>query len=129
MDVLLILLAIGGLVVAGVMLVMASRATRLQRESDARVEKLQTLATGSVLFATGAADEVASVRLANKAFDDFNDETVDARWELGAGDALPVQPSPSFEMPAHAHPFVMTVPTGGGRFVGSFDRAHDGSRT
>ena len=129
MDVLLILLAIGGLVVAGVLVVLALRATRLERESDARVEKLQTLATGSVLFATGAADEVASVRLANDAFDDFNDETIDSRWELGAGDALPAQPSPSFEMPANAHPFVMTVPVGSGRFVGSFDRAQHGSRT
>jgi hypothetical protein len=51
MDFLLILLTIGGLVATGVLLVLASRASRMERESNARVETLQAWATGSVLFA------------------------------------------------------------------------------
>ena len=47
MDFLLIVLAIGGLVFAGVMLALASRTSRMQRESDARVDRLQAMATGS----------------------------------------------------------------------------------
>ena len=54
MDLLLVFLAVGGLVVAIVMLVLASRAIRRQGESDARVETLQVMATGSVLFASAA---------------------------------------------------------------------------
>ena len=60
MDFLLIVLAIGGLLVAGLMLALASRAAQMERESDARVEKLQVMATGAVLFAeqpVRAADE------------------------------------------------------------------------
>ena len=59
MDFLLIVLAIGGLVFAGVMLVLASRTSRMERESDARVQTLQALATGSVLFASDAPAELA----------------------------------------------------------------------
>ncbi len=51
MDFLLIVVAIGGFVMAIVMLVLASRANRLQNESDERVETLEAMATGSVLFA------------------------------------------------------------------------------
>ena len=51
MDFLLIVVAIGGFVVAVVMLVLASRANRLQQESDERVETLEAMATGSILFA------------------------------------------------------------------------------
>lgn len=54
MDFLLIVMAIGGLVVAIVMLVLASRVNRLQKESDERVETLEAMATGSVLFARTA---------------------------------------------------------------------------
>jgi len=57
MDFLLIILAIGGFVVAIVMLVLASRANRLQQESDQRVETLEAMATGSVLFAHAPAAE------------------------------------------------------------------------
>ena len=64
MDFLLILLAIGGLVVAIVMFVLASRAQRQEAESHARVETLQAIATGSVLFAmpnaAGDANEPAT---------------------------------------------------------------------
>lgn len=84
MDFLLIVLGIGGLVFAGVMLVLASRASRMERESDARVQTLQALAIG-------------------------ND--------------APLQPG--------SHPFVMTVPAGGGRVPGgfSFDRTPRRSQT
>lgn len=59
MDFLLILVAIGGFVVAIVMLVLASRANRLQRESDERVDTLEGMAMGSVLFAHAAAEDLA----------------------------------------------------------------------
>ena len=52
MDFLLIVVAIGGFVVAIVMLVLASRANRLHAESQVRVETLETMVTGSVLFAS-----------------------------------------------------------------------------
>ena len=146
MDYLLVLLAIGGAVVAGVMLVLASRASRLERESDARVQELQALATGSVLFASEPFDEFISVPMAtatvdefvsaprlNDAFDQFDDEATDAARELVADDAPRAAASVTFERPAPAHPFVMTVPAGGGRLVGSFDRIdlniNHGSRT
>ena len=54
MDFLLVVLTIGGHVVAGVMLVHALRTARRERETDARVETLEELATGSVLFASDA---------------------------------------------------------------------------
>jgi hypothetical protein len=57
MDFLLIVIAIGGFVTAIVMLVLASRANRLQNESDERVDTLQAMATGSVLFAHASASE------------------------------------------------------------------------
>ena len=103
MDFLLIVLAIGGLVFAGVMLVLASRASRTQRESDARVQRLQTMATGSVLFA------------------DPLIEWADGPVELG-DDAPEPAPAPTFDMRPDAHPFVMTVPVRNGRVTGSFDR-------
>ena len=142
MDFLLILLAIGGLVVAGVMLLLASRASRMERESDERVQTLQALATGSVLFAAEPFDEFTSAPLASDtvaeftsmpsatdAFDEFDDERIDSPSTLGADDAPPVVPSATFERPANAYPFVMTVPEGARRILGSFDRAQQGSRT
>ena len=158
MDVLLILLVIGGLVVAGVMVLLASRATRLERDSDARVQELQVLATGSVLFATGAIDEFtpatraagpvdeftpaplgpgavaedASTPLVADPFDEFSDEFNDQATDLRLDTSVEQSTSPAprpFETPTNAYPFVMTVQTGGGRLVGSFDRAQEGSRT
>jgi hypothetical protein len=110
MDFLLIVLAIGGLVFAGVMLVLASRTSRMQRESDARVHKLQALAVGSVLFA--------------------DDELVEPAAHVELRDHRP-QPSlePAFDMTSEAYPFVMTVPAGGGRVPGSFHRTPRRSRT
>ena len=141
MDFLLILLAIGGVVVAGVMLVLASRASRMQRESDARVESLQALATGSVLFATDTVDEFMAVAPAAQAvndftslpaataFDEFNDETSAWRGESPAEEASQVETSAPFERPANAYPFVLTVPAGGRPVVGSFERAQHGRLT
>ena len=116
MDFLLVLLTIGGLVVGIVMLVLASRTARMERESDARVETLQELATGSVLFASDAPAELAADAVTS--YDDFADE-----------EAPPATPSVSFEMPAKAYPFSMTVPAGAGRIGGSFHRTLDRSRT
>jgi hypothetical protein len=110
MDFLLIVLTIGGLVFAGVMLVLATRTSRMQRESDARVERLQTLATGSVLFAEPLV------------------EYADGPVELG--DHAPQQaPALRFDIAADPHPFVMTVPAGAGRVSGSFDRTPRRSQT
>ena len=103
MDVLLIVLTIGGLVFAGVMLVLASRASRMQRESDARVERLQAMATGSVLFA------------------DAFIQTTDDADELGDAVVRPARPLTVDRTP-EAYPFVLTVPAGAGRVSGSFDR-------
>ena len=159
MDYLLVLLAIGGAVVAGVMFVLASRASRLERESDARVHELQALATGSVLFAaepfdefmatpssagtaegfaagpvaTATFDKFMSAPRENDAFDEFDDEAADSPRDLGADDAPRAAASVTFERPAPAHPFVMTVPAAGSRLAGSFDRIdiniNHGSRT
>ena len=104
MDFLLIVLAIGGLVFAGVMLVLASRTARMQLESDARVNRLQALATGSVLFA-----------------DDELDESPAGATELGDGVVRPARPVAVDRTP-DARPFVVTVPAGGGRVPGSFSR-------
>src|SRR5688572_16595855 len=100
MDFLLIVLTIGGLVFAGVMLVLASRTSRMQRESDARVHTLQAMATGSVLFADDALVE----------------------WPADAVKLRDDHPQPApaltFDMTTDAHPFVMTVPAGAGRVPG-----------
>ena len=103
MNFLLIVLAIGGLVFAGVMLSLASRASRMERESDARVHRLHTMATGSVLF-----------------YDPVIDEAVEA------AELVEEAPQPAaavtLNATSNAHPFVMTVPAGAGRVSGSFDR-------
>jgi hypothetical protein len=109
MDFLLIVLAIGGLVFAGVMLVLASRASRMQRESDARVHRLQVMATGSVLFGDALVEPADNVELRDN--------------------APQPAPGPRFDMPADTHPFVMTVPAGAGRGPGSFNRNLFRSRT
>ena len=104
MDFLLGVLGIGGLVFALVMLVLASRATRLQRESDARVDTLQAMATGSILFA-----------------DDVIAESPAGAVELRDNRPEPA-PAMAFTRTPDAHPFVLTMPAGGGRVPGSFDR-------
>jgi hypothetical protein len=111
MDFLLSILGIGGVVFAGVMLVLASRASRMQRESDARVHTLHALAVGSVLFA-----------------DDRLVESPAGAVELRDVRPQPA-PAPAFDMTADAYPFVMTVPAGAGRVPGSFDRTPRRSRT
>jgi hypothetical protein len=116
MDFLLIVLTIGGLVFAAVMLVLASRAARMQRESDARVERLQALAVGSVLFASDAPVGPAA-------------EAADSWSELADEEAPLTTPAVRLELPANAYPFVMTVPAGAGRIGGSFDRTSQRSRT
>ena len=133
MDFFLIILGIGGLVFAGVMLVLASRATRMERESDARVDTLRTMATGSVLFAAdGPAEssesdemplidtfrplEAAPVRL------QFLDRDLDLAW-----DELPDEKAERAETPVY--PFVLTVPVAAGQGrVFSFERAQRGRR-
>jgi len=126
MDFLLILVAIGGFVVAIVMLVLASRVNRLEKESDERVETLEAMATGSVLFAHAAeADPVfepamelgalsGSVDLALNEFADEDEEEAPAPYGVRAA----------------AYPFVMTVPAaaGVGRVQVSFDRSRSRSR-
>ena len=116
MDFLLIVLGIGGLVFAGVMFVLASRVSRMQQESDARVQRLQAMATGSVLFAEPPV------------------EWASGPVELGDDPGQPapaLAPAPTFDVMADAHPFVMTVPAGAGRVPGgfSFDRTPRRSQT
>jgi hypothetical protein len=120
MDFLLIVLGIGGIVFAVVMLVLASRATRMERESDARVQTLQTLATGSVLFAAGGlveSDEPLPLRLQSHEVD------LDLAW-----DEPPAGRDERAEAPAY--PFVLTVPAAAreGR-VFSFERTPRRSQT
>jgi hypothetical protein len=116
MDFLLIVLAIAGVVFAVVMLVLAFRATRMERESDARVQRLQTLAAGSVLFGADALDEPD-----DKAFELLDEHAVRET-------PPPVRPV-TVDTTANAYSFVMTVPAGAGRMPGSFYRAQRGSRS
>lgn len=116
MDFLLMILAIGGLVFALVMLVLASRARQLERESDARVQRLEALSVGSVLFAS---DELV----------EWADEGVESPDEAAVREAPKSAPLVTFDMTADTYPFVMTVPAGAGRVPGSFDRTQRRSRT
>ena len=84
MDFLLILVAIGGFVVAIVMLVLAARVNRLQKQSDERVETLEAMATGSVLFAHATADPVFEPAMASE----------DASWPEPASLRIFPQPVP-----------------------------------
>ena len=131
MDFLLILIAIGGFVTAIVMLVLASRANRLQRESDERVETLESMATGAVLFASPVAAADPALHGEHEeddvdfALNQFADED-----ELVAMERLTREPQPLFAptavaAPVPAYQFVMTVPelSGAGRVHVSFDRA------
>ena len=133
MDFLLIVVAVGGLVTAIVMLVLASRVRRLQKESNARVETLEAMATGSVLFASSApavqspAPEEDDVDLALSAFADedaLNFDNVAATEE-----PLVLAPA-AFAVTTSAYPFVMTIPaeTRAGRTQVCFDRARNRSR-
>ena len=153
MDFLLILVAIGGFVVSIVLLVLASRANRLQEESDVRVETLEALATGSVLFASSgpvSPDLVVQTQLRDErdgddldfALNEFADENempiatfapaAAAEEPPSSGLAGFVTPLPSrIVPPAPAYPFVMTVPAaaGAGRVQISFDRNRSRSRS
>ena len=142
MDFLLILVAVGGFVVAVVMLVLASRANRLQRESDERVETLEVMATGSVLFASSTPvvqrplEDEDDLDLAWNAFADEAEMPVPASASGAEQPATPglagfATPLPArFEPPAPSYPFVMTVPAaaGMGRVQVSFDRSRSRSR-
>ena len=121
MDFLLIVLAIAGVVFAAVMLLLAVRTTRMQRESDARVHQLQTLATGSVLFGADALEEADDKACDLEAFDLVDERAV----RETPPPARPV----TVDTAANAYPFVMTVPAGAGRVPGSFYRAQDRGRT
>ena len=116
MDFLLIVLSIGGVVFAAVMLVLASRARRMERESDTRVERLQALATGSVLFTPDAPVELG-------------DDLLELRDETAVLAAPEPAPRVSFDTAGDAYPFVLTVPAGAGRVAGSFARTQRRSRT
>ena len=153
MDFLLILLAVGGFVFAIIMLVLASRARKMQGESDARVEALQMMATGSVLFAAeGPTESAGEPLIFEEPFSPIErgplapspvaarlqpvDPNVDlALYELLDEDSQgrpAVSPEPrakvepvDYEIPAPAFPFVITVPAeaGAGRVLVSFDRS------
>jgi hypothetical protein len=132
MDFLLIVLAVGGFVVAIVMLLLAVRAKRLQEESDERVDTLEAMATGSVLFASVSPADATPAPAESPSWladdldfslDEFADED-----ELLRGDAIerappPVAAAASPAAPAAAYPFVMTVPAtaGAARAHVSFD--------
>ena len=124
MDFLLIVLAIGGLVFAGVMFTLASRASRMERESDARVQSLQAMATGSVLFADALIEPAGDAELRDAEFRDAEFRDPEVRDAEFRNDAPQPLRGPAFDMPADTHPFVMTVPVGAGRVPGgfSFDR-------
>ena len=112
MDFLLIVLGIGGVVFAVFMLRLASRASRMEREeSAARVQRLQAMAVGSVLFSEPL-DEPAG----------------EAELRDDAAEPAPA-PALTFDMTPSAHPFVITVTAGTGRVVGSFNRTSQGRRT
>jgi hypothetical protein len=139
MDFLLILVAVGGFVTAVVMLVLASRAYRLQKESDARVDTLEAMATGSVLFASSEpsiqsphADDHDLDLPMNAFADEFADED-EAADEPDDPIVIEPRPAPSlatFPATVSAYPFVMTIPAaaGAGRVQVSFDRARNRSR-
>ena len=150
MDFLLIVVAIGGLVVAIVMLVLAARVNRLQRESDERVDTLEAMATGSVLFAHAAEDDpVFEPALASEpasplspltrpapandldlALNEFADEDELASAGAATEEQPPAVTRAPFAVAATAYPFVMTVPAaaGVGRVQVSFDRSRNRSR-
>ena len=133
MDFLLIVIALGGFVTAIVMLVLASRANRLQNESDERVETLEAMATGSVLFATSAPivqspqPEEDDVDLALNEFAD--EDQLCAGDSVGTEEPRVLTPA-AIAVTASAYPFVMTVPAaaGTGRVQVSFDRSRTRSR-
>jgi hypothetical protein len=116
MDLLLIFISIAGVVFAGVMLLLASRTRRMERESDARVHELRAIATGSVLFAS---DEFASPV----------DEPIEPAFDLVLEPAVDA-PAPPADIATPAHPFVLTVPaTAGQGRAFAFARTQRRSRT
>jgi len=127
MDFLLIVLAIGGFVVAIVMLVLASRANRAHAESQERVETLEAMATGSILFAHASAPEPTDLAL-NEFADE--DDLIFGHSVVREMPSAPATEDFAVTAPAPAYPFVMTVPAaaGAGRVQVSFDRAGHRSR-
>jgi hypothetical protein len=143
MDLLLIFISIAGAVFAAVMLLLAFRTTRMERESDARVERLQALATGSVLFAPDGlaeSDEVTDAPGPLPLFDpgvaplrlQSHDQDLDLAWDAMIDDkAEPAETrdwAPDVQPPAHQ--FVLTVPaTAASGHAFSFARTQRRSRT
>jgi hypothetical protein len=147
MDFLFIFISIAGAVFAGVMLLLASRTSRMERASDARVQELQSMATGSVLFVSeGLAESddateaplplmdevVAPLRLQSNddeldlAWDQMLDETVEQ--SQAAENIQPHDWTPDVQPPAHQ--FVLTVPVQAGAAPAfSFAPAQRTSRT
>ena len=147
MDLLLIFLSIAGAVFAGGMLLLASRTTRMERESDARVDELVARATGPVLFASEAT-KAASVQeideaplllqthapagLEARAYEG----DLDLAWEqmvdekaVQTAKAVHAEDVEEFRAPAR-YPFVLNRPaTAASGQVFSFARAHRRSRT
>jgi len=148
MDFLFIFISIAGVVFAAVMLLLGFRTMRMERESDARVDELQALATGSVLFVPdrlAESDEASEAPLTlmdevvpplrlqshddglELAWDEMIDETAEKVHETvektEARDWTPdVQPP--------AQQFVLTVPaTAGAAPDFSFSRIERRSRT
>ncbi len=120
MDLLFIFISIAGVVFAGVMLLLASRTRRMERESDARVHELQAIATGSVLFASDGLEAPVE-----DAFDPPFDQVFDPVLEQ----AIEV-PAPPADIATPAHQFVLTVPaTAGEGQVFGFARTQRRSRT
>jgi hypothetical protein len=120
MDFLLVVLALGGFVFAVVMLVLASRTTRMQRESDARVQTLEALATGSVLFASDrlvTLDEAPEPEMEGPAWDELAPE----RAEAPASHELVYEREDALR-----YPFVMTVPAAAQGRGFSFERSQRG---
>ena len=149
MDFLFIFISIAGVVFAAVMLLLGFRTIRMERESDARVEELQALATGSVLFVPGGLAEsddapeaplplplrdmaVAPLRLQSHdddldlAWDQMLDETVEK--SRADENAQPRDWTPEIQPPAHQ--FVLTVPaTAGAGLAFNFARTQHRSKT
>ena len=126
MDLLLIFLSIAGFVFGGVMLLLGFRTRRMEQESDARVQELQAIATGSVLFGSDSLQSHDHKDDWELAWDGMLDETVDKVEAVEEVPALDWTP----EVHAPANQFVLNVPTTAGTGqVFSFARTQRRSRT
>jgi hypothetical protein len=153
MDFLFIFISIAGIVFAAVMLLLGFRTMRMERESDARVDELQTLATGSVLFVPGGptelladSDDITEAPLPLPLIDvvapmhlESHDDGLELAWdEMIDETAGKVHETvektetrdwtPDVQTPGHQ--FVLTVPaTAGAAPAFSFSRIQRRSRT